>query len=54
VGGATLHAHLKQDKVAGARLTPVILTTQAAEIKRIKVQSQPWEKVSEVPISTNK
>jgi hypothetical protein len=32
----------------------VILATQEAEIRRIKVQGQHGQKVSEAPISTNK
>jgi hypothetical protein len=30
-----------------ARLTPVILATQEAEIRRIKIQDQPWQIVLE-------
>jgi hypothetical protein len=32
---------------------PVISVTQEAEIRRIEVQGQPGQKVSEFPISTN-
>jgi hypothetical protein len=32
-------------------LTPVILATQEAEVRRITVQSQPWQIVCETPIS---
>jgi hypothetical protein len=36
----------KKDSLAGSRwLTPVILATQKAEIRRIKVQSQPRQMV---------
>jgi hypothetical protein len=35
-------------------LTPAILATQEAEIRRIAVPSQPVQKVSEILISTNK
>jgi hypothetical protein len=34
-------------------LTPVILATQEAEIRRITVQSQPRQTVHETPISKN-
>jgi hypothetical protein len=35
-------------------LTPEILATQDAEIRRIMAQGQLWQKVSKAPISTNK
>jgi hypothetical protein len=34
--------------------TPVIPATQDAETGRIKICSQPWQKVSETPVSNNK
>jgi hypothetical protein len=34
-------------------LMPIILATQEAEIKRIAVQSQPWQKVHKTPSQKN-
>jgi hypothetical protein len=42
---ATRYDLTKKCKEAGCRsLTPVVLATQEAEIRRIVVQSQPWSK----------
>jgi hypothetical protein len=44
----------KTGNVSSGWLTPAILATQEAEIRRIAVPSQPVQKVSEILISTNK
>jgi hypothetical protein len=49
----TLYIFKISIKTGHQRLTPVILATQEAEVKRIMVQSQPWANSSPDPISKN-
>jgi hypothetical protein len=46
--------HHKRRPIAGCRWpTPVILATKEGEIRKITVQSQPWQIVPRYPISKN-